>query len=173
MQILEEDVEFGALLEKLKGRIISLVSASDFRITNSPPQLAPSMGNWPLIPARTSPMTSEGENCSGNRRTRGEPLHVPRTPGDRGGKLLADTQRAAKATSKQKPGRLSPDARDDRDVTIGRLQAQLTQMAQILVDNWLMGPVQADSIQSSRMKLGGEGAQPMRMPRERRPVTRS
>ncbi|GFS30010.1 hypothetical protein Acr_00g0009670 [Actinidia rufa] len=36
-----------------------------------------------------------------------------------------------------------------------------------------MGPVQADSIQSSRMKSGGEGAQPMRMQKERRPVTRS
>ncbi|GFZ19655.1 hypothetical protein Acr_28g0003600 [Actinidia rufa] len=46
-------------------------------------------------------------------------------------------------------------------------------MTQILVDNRLMGPVQADSIQSSRMKSGGEGAQPMRMQRERRPVTRS
>ncbi|GFS37725.1 hypothetical protein Acr_00g0053660 [Actinidia rufa] len=118
-------------------------------------------------------MTSEGENCSGSHRTRGEPPHVPRTPGDRGGKLLADTQRAEKATSKQKPGRLSPGARDDRDVMTGRLQAQLTQMAQILVDNRLMGPVQANSIQSSRMKSGGEGAQPMRMQRERRPVTRS
>ncbi|GFY82876.1 hypothetical protein Acr_02g0011160 [Actinidia rufa] len=118
-------------------------------------------------------MTSEGENCSGSRRTRGEPPHVPRTPGDRGGKLLADAQRVAKATSKQKPGRLSPSARDDRDVTIGRLQAQLTQMAQILVDNRLMGLVQADSIQSSKMKSRGEGAQPMRMQRERRPITRS
>ncbi|GFS35059.1 hypothetical protein Acr_00g0037570 [Actinidia rufa] len=118
-------------------------------------------------------MTSEGENCSGSRQTRGEPSHVPRTPGDRGGKLLADAQRAAKVTSKQKPGRLSPGAKDDRDVTIGRHQAQLTQMAQILVDNRLMGPVQVDSIQSSRMKSGGEGAQPMRMQRERRPVTRS
>ncbi|GFZ21894.1 hypothetical protein Acr_29g0010560 [Actinidia rufa] len=34
---------------------------------------------------------------------RGEPPHVPRKPGDRGGKLLADAQRAAKATSKQRP----------------------------------------------------------------------
>ncbi|GFY86367.1 hypothetical protein Acr_05g0000060 [Actinidia rufa] len=146
--VLEEDIKFGVLLEKLKGRIIWLVSASDFHITNSPPQLAPSVGNRLLIPARNA-------------------------PGDRGGKLLADAQRAAKATSKQKPGWLSPSARDDRDVTIGRLQAQLTQMAQILVDNRLMGPVQADNIQSSRMKSGGEGAQPMRMQRERQPVTRS
>ncbi|GFZ12774.1 hypothetical protein Acr_23g0011590 [Actinidia rufa] len=113
--VLEEDVKFGVLLEKLKGRIIWLVSASDFRITNSPPQLAPSVENRLLIPARASLMTSEGENCSGSRRTRGEPPHVPRTPRDRGGKLLADAQRVAKATSKQKPSRLSPGARDDRD----------------------------------------------------------
>ncbi|GFS40182.1 hypothetical protein Acr_00g0066980 [Actinidia rufa] len=112
-------------------------------------------------------MTSEGENYSSSRRTRGEPPHVPRTPGDREGKLLADAQRAAKATSKQKPGRLSLGVRDDRDVTIGRLQAQLTQMAQILVNNQLMGLVQADNIQSSRTRLGGEGAQPMRIQRER------
>ncbi|GFZ21762.1 hypothetical protein Acr_29g0009240 [Actinidia rufa] len=50
-------------------------------------------------------MTSEGENCSGSRRTREEPPHVPRMPGDRGGKLLADAQRAAKTTSKQRLGR--------------------------------------------------------------------
>ncbi|GFY87855.1 hypothetical protein Acr_05g0014940 [Actinidia rufa] len=59
------------------------------------------------------------------------------------------------------------------DVTIGRLQAQLTQMAQILVDNRLMGPDQANSIQSSRIKSGGVEAQPVRMHRERRPVARS
>ncbi|GFZ01236.1 hypothetical protein Acr_14g0008710 [Actinidia rufa] len=48
-------------------------------------------------------MTSEEENCSGSCQTRGEPPHVPRTPKDRGGKLLADVQRAAKVTSKQRP----------------------------------------------------------------------
>ncbi|GFZ04686.1 hypothetical protein Acr_17g0002580 [Actinidia rufa] len=105
-----------------------------------------------------------------------DPGGTPTCPQDtwgQGGKLLADAQRAAKATSKQKPGRLSPGARDDRDVTIGRLQAQLMQMAQILVDNRLMGPDQADSIQSSRIKSGGVEAQPVRMHRERRPVARS
>ncbi|GFY97772.1 hypothetical protein Acr_12g0003130 [Actinidia rufa] len=56
------------------------------------------------------------------RRTRGEPPHVPRTPGDRGGKLLADAQRAAKATSKQRPGRLPPGGRDDRDSSRARLE---------------------------------------------------
>ncbi|GFZ00954.1 hypothetical protein Acr_14g0005890 [Actinidia rufa] len=118
-------------------------------------------------------MTSEGENSSGSRRTRGEPPHVPRTPGDRGANYWLTRRGRRKATSKQKPGRLSPGARDDRDVTIGRLQAQLMQMAQILVDNRLMGPDQADSIQSSRIKSGGVEAQPVRMHRERRPVARS
>ena len=112
-------------------------------------------------------MISEDENCSGSRRTRGEPPHVPRTPGDRGGKLLADAQRAAKATSKQRPGRLSPGEKDDRDITIGRLQTQLAQMAQILVDNRLMGPVQEDVVQSSGARSGG---QQVRIPREKRPV---
>ncbi|GFZ15662.1 hypothetical protein Acr_25g0000710 [Actinidia rufa] len=94
-------------------------------------------------------------------------------PGDKGGKLLADAQRAAKTTLKQRPGRLSLGGRDDRDVMIGRLQAQLTQMAQILVDNRLMGPVQADNIQSSKTRSGGEGALPMRTQKERRPIARS
>ena len=97
-------------------------------------------------------MTSEDENCSGSRHTRGEPPHVPRTPGDRGGKLLADAQRTAKATSKQRPGRLPPGGRDERDITIGRLQAQLTQMAQILIDNQLMEPAQAEEVQSSKAR---------------------
>ncbi|GFZ01188.1 hypothetical protein Acr_14g0008230 [Actinidia rufa] len=111
----------------------------------------------------------------GDTRQSSDPRGTPTCPQDtwgQGGKLLADAQRAAKATSKQKPGRLSPGARDDRDVTIGRLQAQLMQMAQILVDNRLMGPDQADSIQSSRIKSGGVEAQPVRMQRERRPVAR-
>ncbi|GFZ02162.1 hypothetical protein Acr_15g0007710 [Actinidia rufa] len=53
-------------------------------------------------------MTFEDENCSGNRQTRGEPPYVPNTPGDRRGKLLADAQRAAKATSKQRQGGYPP-----------------------------------------------------------------
>ncbi|GFZ00952.1 hypothetical protein Acr_14g0005870 [Actinidia rufa] len=114
---------------------------------------------------------------SGKFRQSSDPGGTPTCPQDtwgQGGKLLADAQRAAKATSKQKPGRLSPSARDDRDVTtIGRLQAQLTQMAQILVDNRLMGLDQADSIQSSKIKSRGVEAQPVRMHRERRPVARS
>ncbi|GFZ09869.1 hypothetical protein Acr_21g0004680 [Actinidia rufa] len=149
-QILEEDIKFGALLEKIKDNLTGVhFRFPYYKLT---PTIGAVCGNRLSIPARTLPMTSEGENCSGSRRTRGEPPHVPRTPGDRGGKLLADAQRAAKATSKQKPSRLSPGARDDRDVTIGRLQAQLTQMAQILVDNRLMGPVQADNIQSSKTR---------------------
>ncbi|GFZ21626.1 hypothetical protein Acr_29g0007880 [Actinidia rufa] len=113
-------------------------------------------------------MASRDDNCSASRHTRGEPPHVPRTPGDRGGKLLADTQRAAKATSKQRPGWLLPEGRDDRDITIGRLQAQLTEMAQILVDNRLMGPLQVDNVQSSRARSGGAGDPPMGTHKERR-----
>ncbi|GFY88776.1 hypothetical protein Acr_06g0007160 [Actinidia rufa] len=114
-------------------------------------------------------MTFEEENCFGSRQTRGEPPHVPRTPGDRGGKLLADAQRAAKATSKQRQGWLPSGGKDDWDITIGRLQTQLTQMAQILVHNRLMQPIQADNIQSSKVRSGGEGALPMRTQKERRP----
>ena len=118
-------------------------------------------------------MTSEDENCSGSRHTRGEPPHVPRTPGDRGGKLLADAQRTAKATSKQRPGRLPPGGRDERDITIGRLQAQLTQMAQILIDNQLMEPAQAEEVQSSKARSGRAEAQPVKTQREKRPAVQS
>ncbi|XP_057493157.1 uncharacterized protein LOC130778645 [Actinidia eriantha] len=46
-------------------------------------------------------------------------------------------------------------------------------MAQILVDNRLIGPDQAENIQPSRARTEGEGAQPMRIQRERRQVTQS
>ncbi|GFS32499.1 hypothetical protein Acr_00g0023020 [Actinidia rufa] len=46
-------------------------------------------------------------------------------------------------------------------------------MVQILVDNRLMGPVQADNVQSSKTRSGGAGALPMRTQRERQPVVRS
>ncbi|GFY85504.1 hypothetical protein Acr_04g0002420 [Actinidia rufa] len=89
------------------------------------------------------------------------------------GALLEKPKEGGEGHLEAEVGRLSPGARDDRDVTIGRLQAQLTQMAQILVNNRLMGPVQADNIQSSKIRLRGEGAQPMRIQRERQPVMRS
>ncbi|GFS42946.1 hypothetical protein Acr_00g0082720 [Actinidia rufa] len=54
-------------------------------------------------------MISEEGNYSSSRQTRREPPHVPRMPGDRGGKLLADAQRAVKATSKQRQGQLPPE----------------------------------------------------------------
>ncbi|GFZ05420.1 hypothetical protein Acr_17g0009920 [Actinidia rufa] len=62
-----------------------------------------------------------------------------------------------------------PEGRDDQDVTIGRLQAQLIQMAQILVDNRLMEPVQADNVQSFRAKLEGSRGPLMGTQRERQP----
>ncbi|XP_057489425.1 uncharacterized protein LOC130775292 [Actinidia eriantha] len=45
-------------------------------------------------------------------------------------------------------------------------------MAQILVDNWLMGPIQADNVQSSRTRSGGAGGPPMGTQREKRPGAR-
>ncbi|GFS35828.1 cyclin B2;1 [Actinidia rufa] len=68
---------------------------------------------------------------------KGNPHMPPERLGTGGGKLLVDAQRVAKATSKQMP------------------------------DNRLMGPVHADSIQSSRARSGGEGALPMRTQKER------
>ncbi|XP_057463799.1 uncharacterized protein LOC130753627 [Actinidia eriantha] len=42
-------------------------------------------------------------------------------------------------------------------------------MAQILVENWLMGPIQADNIQSSRARSEGAGGPLVRVQRERQP----
>ncbi|GFY80906.1 hypothetical protein Acr_01g0007150 [Actinidia rufa] len=44
----------------------------------------------------------------------------------------------AKVTSKQRPGQLLSEGDDSRDITIKRLQAQLAEMAQIMIDNRLM-----------------------------------
>ena len=87
-------------------------------------------------------MASQDDNCSTSRQTRGEPPHAPRTPRDREAKLLDDAQRMAKATSKQRPGWLLPEGVDSCDITIKRLQNQLAEMTQILVDNKLMKPTQ-------------------------------
>ena len=57
---------------------------------------------------------------------------------EKGAKILVNTQRTAKATSKQRPSRLLPKGGDNRDITIKRLQTQIAKMAQILVDNRLM-----------------------------------
>ncbi|GFY95487.1 hypothetical protein Acr_10g0008720 [Actinidia rufa] len=79
-------------------------------------------------------MASEDEECSASRHTQGEPPHVARTPRDKGGKLLADAQRVAKATSKERPGRVPPKGRDDWDITIGQLQAQLILIEDVLYE---------------------------------------
>ncbi|GFY95352.1 hypothetical protein Acr_10g0007370 [Actinidia rufa] len=55
---------------------------------------------------------------SGDKR---EAPHTPKIPVHRGGKLLEDAQRVAKATSRQNPGRLLPEGLDSRDITIERL----------------------------------------------------
>ena len=65
-----------------------------------------------------------GDNgCSENQSTQGEPPHVPRTPREKGTKLLADAQRMTRAASKQKLGWLLHEDKDCRDFTIKCLQA--------------------------------------------------
>ena len=100
-------------------------------------------------------MASQDGNYSGSCQIRGEPPHVLRTTGDKRAKLLADAQRMANATLKQRPGWLLPECEDTRNVTIKRLQVQLTKMAQILVDNRLMKPPRMDEGEPSRGKSRG------------------
>ena len=99
-------------------------------------------------------MASQDNNCSTSRQTRGEPPHPPRTPGDRRPKLLDVAKRMAKATSKQRPGQLFLEGKDSQDITIKRMQAQLTEMAHILVDNRLMKPPQIDGEHSKGRSRG-------------------
>ena len=87
-------------------------------------------------------MASQDDNYFDNCQIQGEPSHAPRTLGDKGVKLLADAQRTTKATSKQRPNPLLLEGENSRDITIKRLQAQLDEMTQILVDNRLMKPLQ-------------------------------
>ena len=89
-------------------------------------------------------MASQDDDCSSSRQTRGEPHHASKTSGDRGAKLLADAQRAAKATSKQTPGRLILKGEDSQDITIKCLHTQLVELTQILIDNKLIKPPQID-----------------------------
>ena len=102
-------------------------------------------------------MASQDDNSSVSCQTRGKPPHVPKMLGDRGGKLLADAQRVAKATSKQRSGQLSPEGEDDQDITIERLQAQLMEMVHILVDNQLMKPSQMNDGEPSKVRSGAVG----------------
>ena len=87
-------------------------------------------------------MVSQSNNRYGGHETQGEPSYASRTPCDKKAKLLDDAQRTAKATFKWRPGRLLLEGRDSRDITIKHLQAQLTEMTQILADNKLMKPIQ-------------------------------
>ncbi|GFZ08917.1 hypothetical protein Acr_20g0007250 [Actinidia rufa] len=61
-----------------------------------------------------------------------------------------------KAALKQRPGRLLPEGEDSRDITIKRLQAQLDEMKQILVDNKLMKQPRIDKGEPSRGKSRGD-----------------
>ncbi|GFY88483.1 hypothetical protein Acr_06g0004230 [Actinidia rufa] len=69
--------------------------------------------------------------------------------------LSTTLQRTAKATSKQVPSRLLPEGEDNRDITIKRLQAQLAEMAQIMIDNSLMKPLQIEGVEPSRARSMG------------------
>ncbi|GFZ08745.1 hypothetical protein Acr_20g0005530 [Actinidia rufa] len=71
------------------------------------------------------------------------------------GRLVEATRAAigppmAKATSKQRPGRLLLEGGDSRDITIKRLQAQLVERTQIMVDNKLMKPPQIEEGEPSK-----------------------
>ncbi|GFS37095.1 hypothetical protein Acr_00g0049800 [Actinidia rufa] len=118
--------------------------AHSFCVTARPPQPATIHSHLqpPMDHHRPILMASQSNNRSGSRETQGEPSHAPRTPSDRGAKLLAKTQRMAKASSRQRPGWLLPEGKDSQDINIKRLQAQMAEMTQILVDNKLMKPAQ-------------------------------
>ncbi|GFS36490.1 hypothetical protein Acr_00g0046270 [Actinidia rufa] len=88
-------------------------------------------------------MVSHSSNRSDSRETRRETPHAPKIPGCKGGKLLADAQRAAGVTSGQNPGRLLPKGEDNRDIIIEFLQRQLGELTQIMVDSRLMKLVKA------------------------------
>ena len=87
---------------------------------------------------------------------------------DRRAKLLADAQRMAKATFKQRSGWLLPEGGDRRDITIKRLRAQLAEMVQILVDIRLMKPPQIEEGEPSRGRPGELRDPPRRTRREKR-----
>ena len=63
-------------------------------------------------------MESQIDNRFNSRETQREARYAPKTPGDKGVKLLDDTQRMAKATSRKRPGQLLPEGGDKRDITI-------------------------------------------------------
>ena len=116
-------------------------------------------------------MASQDDNCSTSRQTRGEPPHAPKTPEDKGAKLLANAQRTAKASSKQRLGRLLLESEDNQDITIKRLQAQLATMAQVLVDNRLMKPPQGNE-EPSRGKSGDQRDLPHGVQRQKQQESR-
>ncbi|GFS33543.1 hypothetical protein Acr_00g0029120 [Actinidia rufa] len=107
------------------------------------------------------------DGCSRSHSTRGEPPHVPQTPGDRGTKLLADAERTASAASKQKPVRLLPKGEDCLDITIKHLQAQLAAVTQIMIDNHLMKTPQIDGGELSRARSTGQRDPPRGSRKER------
>ncbi|GFS40195.1 hypothetical protein Acr_00g0067060 [Actinidia rufa] len=77
----------------------------------------------------------------GSHEAQREHSLVPKTPGERGNKLLANAQRSAKAPSGQRPGRSLPKAEEySWDVAIRLMEAQMAELQQVLEANNLIMP---------------------------------
>ncbi|GFS40642.1 hypothetical protein Acr_00g0069660 [Actinidia rufa] len=86
-------------------------------------------------------MASKSNDDFGSHKTHREHLHVPKTLGDRGDKLLANAQRVGKTPSRQRPGQLPPSSEyDSWDITIRHMETQLTKLMQILLANNIIKP---------------------------------
>ena len=73
-------------------------------------------------------MVVQSSNRSDSRETFKETPYVHKNPGCRGGKLLEDALREARAPSLQNPCRLLLGGADSRNITIERLQGQLAKL---------------------------------------------
>ena len=112
-------------------------------------------------------MASHSSNCSGSHEARRETPYALKTLGRRGGKLLDDAQRVAKATSGQNSSSSLPGGADSRDIIIKCLQIQLAKMTQILVDNKLVMPSKTTALAQNEDKIK-EPTLPPRQGQERR-----
>ncbi|GFZ16879.1 hypothetical protein Acr_26g0001490 [Actinidia rufa] len=96
----------------------------------------------------------------GSWESQGEFFLIPRTPGERGTKLLADAQRAAVGLSEQRPCQffLAGDG-DYRDAPIRRMEAKMEEMRQVLdVNNLKMLGHKVDESSSELRKVGQDVA---------------
>ena len=74
-------------------------------------------------------MASRSNIHFGSQETHMEPPCAPKTPRDRGTKLIDDAQRATGVASRKNPSWSLPRGGDSRDITIQHLQTQLAKMA--------------------------------------------